>query len=102
MDAKGAVRIARTRVKGLFGDEQAENSRLEKTELHDVPGPRRITIGSFRPWDMPAGVTAAYAGMRRAGMRRAGGKADGRTCKVVSTRDDGTMASVQQREGLPA
>ncbi len=92
MDAKQAVGIAKSYVIDLFSDEKLENLGLEEIELDDTSGFWRITLGFSRRWDMPTGVMAVY------GSR----KAEGRTYKVVSVREDGTVASVKQREGLPA
>ncbi len=86
MDVKEAVKVAKTYVADVFGDEGLFNLGLEEVE-HDADV-WRVTLGFSRPWNTVRNTMTLITGET----------APRRSYKVVSINEDGEIVSVRNRD----
>lgn len=90
MDAKRAIKIAKSYVAEVFGDEGARNIGLEEIEREN--GLWRVTVGFSRPWDA---APQSFLDLAIA----PDGPPPRRVYKIVSVQDqDGTVTAVKNRD----
>jgi hypothetical protein len=87
MDVKEAVKVAKSYVADVFGDEGLTNLGLEEVERGEGAEAWRVTVGFSRPWNT----------LRNPYTMVTGELAPRRSYKVVSLRDNGEVISVKQR-----
>src|SRR5688572_25894281 len=93
MEVKDAVRLAKTHIVDLFGDEGVSNLGLEEVLYDDTEAIWRVTVGFSRPWDR------AYGGITASLVSAGFDPGPRRSYKVVEIRDDsGRVLSVKNRE----
>lgn len=91
MDAKEAVKAAKTYLLELLADEQPTNVGLEELERNEEKGVWLVTIGFSRPWNS----------VRNALTSLAGDAAPKRTYRVLMVKEEnGEVTSMKRREGV--
>lgn len=89
MDAKQAIKTAKSYVSDVFEDEGLMNLGLEEVKFKDHENCWEITLGFSRPWNANGTVVSALSG--NANMRR--------TYKVVVIKDSsGEVVEIRNRE----
>lgn len=92
MDAKEAVKTAKTYVSELLAEEGLINLGLEELEYDDAQGAWSVTIGFSRPWNNPA---------QNALVNITGGIITKRSYRVIKIREnDGQVISFKRRDLL--
>lgn len=91
MDAKGAVKAAKTYLIELISEENPTNIGLEEIEHDEAKGVWLVTLGFSRPWNT----------VRNALTSLAGEAAPKRAYRVLAVREeDGEVLSIKRREGV--
>ena len=89
MDAKQAIRAAKTYVSDVFEDEGLVNLGLEEVKFREFENRWEITLGFSRPWNADRSPIAALAGAQTLP----------RTYKVVVIKDEtGEVVEIRNRE----
>jgi hypothetical protein len=85
MDVKEAVKTAKEYVADVFQEEGVSNLGLEEIEFDDGDASWNITVGFWRPWNLPHNSVLSATGIAR----------PTRTYRVVKIRElDGAILSV--------